>query len=164
MVVDCFFPGQRAEDKPPSLTISRNDAKDLHLSGSDEAPAASSTTAEFETDTVQPATGEAGKTDAGLVSQPETLSNEYIDQVIVSRQPQLQKCWLSRLKVKPKLKGQIALQFEISRRGKVHDVKVADHTVDDNELQKCVMTVIERIPFRGFKGPEISLTYPITFE
>ena len=94
----------------------------------------------------------------------DSLSNEYIDEVIVSRQSQLQKCWLSRLKDSPGLKGQIVLQFEISRRGKVRDLRVVDTTFDDDTLKRCVVTVFERLTFRPFKGQEITLSYPVAFE
>ena len=84
--------------------------------------------------------------------------------MMVSRQSQLQKCWLGRLKDRPGLKGQLVLQFEISRRGKVKDLKITDSTFSDDTLSKCVMSVVERLNFRSFKGPEISLSYPISFE
>lgn len=95
---------------------------------------------------------------------PQTLANEYVDEVIGSRQAQFQKCWLSRLKDKPSLKGALTVQFEITRRGKVRDVKVTDSSLGDDQIGACVATVVERLPFRSFTGPEISVSYPITFE
>lgn len=108
--------------------------------------------------------GEPDRPDTGFSAEPETLSNEYIDEVIVSRQAQLQKCWLTRLKDKPNLKGQLMVQFEINRRGKVKEAKISESALNDEPLNKCVLTAFERLQFRTFKGPEISLTYPITFE
>lgn len=151
-----YLPGQTPEQKAMALTVLRNAPLDLHLAGT---PAAA--TPEFEAD--------AAPNDENIVmppngADPETLSNEYIDEMIVAHQAQLQKCWLSRLKDTPGAKGQIVVQFEISKRGKVKEVRIADSTLKDEVLQKCVMSVIERIPFRPYKGTEISLSYPINFE
>lgn len=152
-----YLPGQKAVSKPLALTVLRSAPLDMRLADpATPAPAGG----DFETD-------ESAAQEFSAVMpavEPETLSNEYIDETMASRQAQFQKCWLSRLKDKPDLKGQIVVQFEISRRGKVKELKVADSTLNDETLQKCVMTVVERIEFRGFKGPEISLSYPINFE
>jgi hypothetical protein len=154
-----YLPGQKSIKKALALTVLRSAPLDMTLSG--EGTAASGITAanDFESETA-----DTVKPDSGFASEPETLSNEYIDEMITSRQGQLQKCWLSRLKDKPGLKGQLVLQLEINRRGKVKDVKVTDSTLGDETLNKCVITVLERIPFRSFKGSEISLSYPIGFE
>jgi TonB family protein len=158
-----YLPGQKAAKKAMALTVLRSAPLDMSLADS-SAPAGDGK-GDFEADpTAVAPSGDSGKPDASFTGDPETLSNEYIDEMIVARQGQLQKCWLGRLKDKPGLKGQIILQFEISRRGKVKDIKVADSSIADEPLQKCVMQVVERIAFRSFKGAEISLSYPIGFE
>lgn len=148
-----YLPSQRPAEKPLALTVLKAAPLDMQIaekqSGSD-----------FEPDQQTPEDAPP----SGLSMEPETLSNEYIDEMIASRQSQLQKCWLSRLKDRPDLKGRITLQFEIGRRGKVRELRIVDTTVTDDVLQKCVLNVVERINFRSFKGPEISLSYPITFE
>lgn len=148
-----YLPGQKASKKAMALTVLRSAPLDMQL-----AENQGGSTADFESDD----SPIDDKLESGV--EPETLANEYIDEMISSRQSQLQKCWLSRLKEKPDLKGQIIVQFEISRRGKVRELKIADTTMNDDQLQKCVMTVIERIVFRSYKGSEISLSYPIKFE
>jgi TonB family protein len=156
-----YFPGQKPVEKPVALTVLRNAPLDLHLADSKNSEAGqgdftNDNSAAGGDDTAAPALT------AGL--DPDTLSNEYIDETILEHQGQLQKCWLTRLKDSPSLKGQVIVQFEISRRGKVKEIRVADATLQDDILQKCVMSVIERIPFRPYKGSEISLSYPINFE
>jgi len=155
------FPGQKPAEKPLALTVLRNAPLDLHLADTKNNEAgqgdfANDNSAAGGDDTAAPALA------AGV--DPDTLSNEYIDETILEHQGQLQKCWLTRLKDSPALKGEIVVQFEISRRGKVKEIRVADATLQDDVLQKCVMSVIERIQFRPFKGSEISLSYPINFE
>lgn len=154
-----YLPGQKPSNKALALTVLKSAPLDMQLAdaGQEEGPP------EFEKDTES--SGDSAKDiEQRFGPEPDTLSNEYIDEMIVSRQNQLQKCWLGRLKDNPSLKGQILLQFEITRRGRVKDLRVADSTLEDETLKKCVTSVIERISFRPFKGQEISLSYPINFE
>ena len=159
-----YLPGQPAAKKALALTVLRSAPLDMTLGSKDGShPPAN----DFENDGSSSATAASGDTtrpDTGFSSEPETLSNDYIDEMIVSRQGQLQKCWLTRLKDKPGLKGQLMVQLEINRRGKVKEAKVTDSNLNDEALNKCVTSVLERIPFRSFKGSEISLSYPIGFE
>lgn len=158
-----YLPGQKPLQKPMALTVLKNAPLDLHLGTASSSAVAGSA---FEPDTDLRAGDEPN--DIGLPpsggAEPDTLANEYIDDTIVSHQAQLQKCWLSRLKDSATLKGQIVMQFQISKRGKVKDVRIADSTLDDETLKKCVTSVFERLQFRSFKGAEISLAYPINFE
>lgn len=155
-----YFPGQKPGNKALALTVLKNAPLDLELADQSE------TTTDFESDKDDGSDEAVEKTadEKSFGAEPDTLSNEYIDEMIVSRQSQLQKCWLSRLKENPNLKGQITLQFDISRRGKVRDLRVTDSTIEDDVLKRCVVSVVERIPFRSYKGQEISLSYPINFE
>ena len=151
-----FLPGQKPGLKGPPLLIGRGATVDLSLKDAPaDAPAGPNETTSAVTDP-EPA--------AGRPDDPETLSNEYVEDMIGSRRTQLQKCWMSRLKDKPDLRGKLTVQFEITRRGHVRDVSVVDSTLGDPALSACVSTVIERLPFRGFRGPEIAIAYPITFE
>lgn len=153
-----YFPGQKPIDKPLALTVLRNAPLDLQLADQ------SSEVDDFTPDDSPDEESESEPSTADSGAQAETLSNEYIDEMIVARQGQLQKCWLARLKDKPNLKGQMTLQFDITRRGKVKDIRVSDSALNDDVLKRCVTSVIERIQFRSFTGQEIAISYPITFE
>ncbi len=152
-----YFPGQKHSEKALALTVLRSAPLDMQLAD------ASQGTDEFEADNSDTSTASAAAP-AEFGAEPETLSNEYIDEMIVARQGQLQKCWITRLKDQPNQRGQITVQFEITRRGKIRDLRVTDSTLDDEALKRCVLNVVERITFRSFKGQEISLSYPINFE
>ncbi len=154
-----YFPGQKPADKPLALTVLRAAPVDMQLADQ-VTPPDDTGFASDEKEESDDLPAEAAK----FGTSSETLSNEYIDEMITSRQSLLQKCWLTRLKDNPDLKGQMVLQFEITRRGKVRELRVADSSLEDDVLKRCVMSVIERIPFRSFKGQEISLSYPINFE
>jgi hypothetical protein len=146
-----YLPGQSAQPTRSTLVLNRSEV-DLNMAENqlqDDGEKDSNTS-----DVDPPVTGPT----------PETLSNEYIDETITRRQMQLQKCWLNRVRENPVQKGKIVVQFEISRRGKIKDVRVTDSDLNDPSLNSCITGVIERISFRSFKGAEISLSYPIQFE
>ncbi len=149
-----YLPGQKAAHRPMALTVLRSAPLDMHLA-QDARPE------DFEIETEPTSVGTEPKE---FGAEPVTLSNEYIDEIISSRQHLLQKCWLARIKEAPEEKARLAVQFEITRRGKVKDVKIADSTVHDETFKNCVSAVFERLTFRSFSGPEISLSYPLQFE
>jgi hypothetical protein len=152
-----YLPGQKPQQKPMALTVLKAAPLDLQLN---EKPKVDGVrpVEDFENDNL------STPEDASSRVEPHTLSNEMIDETIVENQGHLQKCWLSRLKDAPNLKGQLVIQFEITKRGKVKDARVAETTLEDETLQKCVLAVMERISFRSYNGSEISLSYPIKFE
>ncbi len=156
-----YLPGQKPVDKAMALTVVRNAPLDMHLAdeGMKENPA--NTAPDFDPEA---AAAEEDLVAKDLGAEPETLSNELIDEVIVSRQQQLQKCWLTSVRDNPNMKANLVVQFSITRRGRVKDVKIADSSSSDEDLKKCVVTVFDRLTFRSFKGSEIVLSYPIQFE
>ena len=150
-----FVPGQEIQNQRLNLILNQKEI-DIELSENQLSDSAS--------EDLEPA-GETTVLDEQVSSiEPETLSNEYIDDSISRKQIQLQKCWLSRVKSSSVQKGKLVVQFEISRRGKVKDTKIIDSDFNDETLHNCIVGVIERINFRSFKGPEISLSYPIQLE
>jgi len=149
-----YLPGQKASNKPLALTVLKNAPLDMQL-GDEDTP-----TPEFDAE----AALDEPLTPAEFGAEPETLSNEYIDETITARQGLLQKCWLAQVRSNPNLKVNMTVQFEISRRGKVKEVRVADSSSHDDTLKNCVSQVFERLTFRSFKGSEIALSYPLQFE
>lgn len=153
-----YLPGQKVTNKPLALTVLKNAPLDMQLA--DEGQTAPPTT-DFDPEA---ALAEEPPPESSFGVEPETLSNEYIDETIAAKQSLLQKCWIARVKENPGAKVSMNVQFEISRRGKVREVKVIDSSVDDESLKNCVVQVFERLTFRSFKGSEISLSYPLQFE
>lgn len=92
------------------------------------------------------------------------LTNQEIEEAISNRQPLFQRCWTQRLHESPSLAGRTLLQFEITPRGKVQNVEVVESTINDDIMLRCLVSVLERIPFREFDGGSITLTFPLAFE
>ncbi len=154
-----YLPGQKATGKPLALTVLKSAPLDLQFA--EDSDRGKDTSADFDAES---SLAEEPAAVSEFGAEPDTLSNEYIDESISSRQNLLQKCWMARVRENPNMKVQMTVQFEISRRGKVKEVKVADSSVNDDTLKNCVSQVFERLTFRSFKGSEIALSYPIQFE
>lgn len=152
-----YLPGQKPSNKPLALTVLKNAPLDMQLADVHSPPA----NTDFDADKND---AEEATTPAEFGAEPETLSNEYIDETISARQGLLQKCWLAQVRHNPNLKVNMTVQFEITRRGKVKEVRVADASVEDDTLKNCVSQVFDRLTFRSFKGSEIALSYPLQFE
>lgn len=94
----------------------------------------------------------------------ETLSDEYISQVVNSQKPFFNRCYAQHLRLNPDSRGQIHLAFTIDIQGKVASVSMIQSTLSDPQLEKCTMSVIERCRFKPFDGDPIVVNYPINFE
>lgn len=158
-----YLPGQKPLNKAMALTVLKSAPLDMQLADEGIAENPSNTSPDFAAPDAETALIDESPT-KGFGAEPQTLSNEFIDEIITQKQSLLQKCWLARVKENPNLKASMVVQFDITRRGKVKDVKIADSSAKDEILHKCVSTVFERLAFRSFKGSEISLSYPIQFE
>jgi hypothetical protein len=93
-----------------------------------------------------------------------TLNNLEIEEAIQQRQTSFQRCWTQRLKETAGLAGRVVLQFEIVPRGRVQNVLVAESTIKDEIMTRCLISVLERIQFREFSDGPVTLTFPLSFE
>ena len=94
----------------------------------------------------------------------ETLSDDYISQVVTTQKPFFNRCYAQHLRLNPDSRGQIHLAFTIDPNGRVSTVSMIQSTLSDPQLEKCTMSVIERCRFRVFDGDPIVVNYPINFE
>lgn len=74
------------------------------------------------------------------------------------------RCFAKFLVQNPEARGEVVLGFLLFPQGKAEKVKVLSTSLKDNELEKCLTSVVERSPFKRFAGEPISVTYPIKFE
>ncbi len=74
------------------------------------------------------------------------------------------RCFAKFLVQNPEARGEIVLGFLLFPQGKAEKVKILSSSLKDNDLEKCLTSVVERSPFKRFAGEPISVTYPIRFE
>lgn len=94
----------------------------------------------------------------------ETLSDDYISQVVLSQKPFFNRCYAQHLRLNPDSRGQIHLAFTINTQGRVSSVSLVQSSLSDPQLEKCTMSVVERCRFKAFDGDPIVVNYPINFE
>lgn len=100
-----------------------------------------------------------------VVKKPrETLSDEYIAQIVNSQKPFFNRCYAQHLRLNPDSHGQIHMAFTVDVDGKVSSVSLVNSSMSDPALEKCTMSVLERCRFRAFDGDPIVVNYPINFE
>jgi TonB family protein len=96
--------------------------------------------------------------------ETKTLSDAYISSVIQNQKGFLNRCYAQHLRSNPHSRGDLQLTFTIQPNGDVTNLKILKSSITDGELQKCVLSVIERSRFRAFQSEAIVVNYPIYFE
>lgn len=94
----------------------------------------------------------------------ESLSDEYIASVVNNQKPFFNRCYAQHLRLNPDSHGQISLSFTIDASGKVSQVSLINSTMNDIQLDRCTVAVIERCRFRPYDGDPVVVNYPINFE
>jgi hypothetical protein len=93
----------------------------------------------------------------------ETLSNAYIEQVLLGQANSLRNCQLSSIRDKKMAQGLLIVSFSILPSGKIEKLAVAKDQIQNAQLVNCVISVLERTHFKAFAGAPIQLSYPIEF-
>ena len=87
----------------------------------------------------------------------------YITSVMDKNLDLFERCYHRLLKKNPMHEGgYISMAFTINASGYVSYIRLADSSIEDPELLKCVERVIKQIRFRKVKS-ETLITYPIYF-
>jgi TonB family protein len=107
---------------------------------------------------------EPAVTPAPAPGDEKTLSDSYISTVVQNQRGFLNHCYALHLRNQPQSKGEIDLTFTIQTGGDVTNLKILKSTLPDSDLQKCILSVIERTRFKRFEGDPIIVNYPIFFE
>ena len=94
----------------------------------------------------------------------ETLSSAYIESIFMSRSALFRRCQLTSLRDNKMAIGNMLFSMVIKPNGRVRDVKVVQNNLNNNSLESCVSSVIERTKFKAFSGAAISLSYPLNFQ
>jgi hypothetical protein len=101
---------------------------------------------------------------AGVSSDGQGLSNEYVAGIIKSQKNNFHRCYLQMLQNFPNSKGRISINFIVENTGKVSAANIESSVFKDENFHKCLTEVITRTNFKPFKGNRISLKIPLKFE
>ena len=87
-----------------------------------------------------------------------------IQRVVRENVHQIKFCHEKALQAHPRLKGKVVIRFTISASGKVISSKVAESTVSDVKLERCIAAQVARWAFpRPGDGEAVVITYPFIF-
>ena len=93
-----------------------------------------------------------------------SLSREEIERVIKRHQNEILFCYETELNKTPDLYGKVSVNFTIDGSGAVADASAAQDTMNNNNVEQCMLTRIRRWRFPEPKGGGVVVvTYPWVF-
>lgn len=96
-------------------------------------------------------------------SEQDGPSSATITKVLFGQRSFFNRCYAQHLQKNPEAKGEIITTFVIEPDGDTKQVRILSSSLKDSELEKCIISVIERCPFPKFTGNALALTYPLSF-
>jgi TonB family protein len=92
------------------------------------------------------------------------LTQQVVGEYIGRYWSQFKYCYEKGLASDPNLYGKITVTFGINAVGRVHDASVMQTSLQDNNVEQCLLRVVRRIRFPKPKGGgEVVVTYPFLF-
>lgn len=141
----------KSEDKPAAEDKTSEDKSGPGAEGTSEAPKE----APCSVDNSQPATSKAGtvKVLTGCVSAQKSLK------LLEQYYPQMHACFASEFKANRKAKGEVNIKINVGQSG-TYSVRVHKEDVTSEELVKCLVGVLEPLPYPKpeFGGATIEFT------
>lgn len=111
--------------------------------------------------------GKAGAAIGLLPGKPEVtgeIDPELIRKVVHDHRAQIRACYELELNAKPKLAGKLTTAWTIDPQGLVTESHVAESTLSDRNVERCVISRIKTWRFPLPKGGgEVFVTYPFLF-
>ncbi|MFZ4404287.1 MAG: AgmX/PglI C-terminal domain-containing protein [Pseudobdellovibrionaceae bacterium] len=107
--------------------------------------------------------GERDRADKPLDQDDQPTS--YIENILRGQRPLFFKCYSQLLQKGLSQRGQVSLSFFIEKNGRVKSPSVLSSQIQDVTFQSCLVEVLNRTEFKGFKGNEsLQTIYPLQFE
>ena len=108
--------------------------------------------------------GGSAKSDlVSLVREKGLLNESDIARVVLTHKGGIRGCYNRTLLRSPEDEGEVAVRFVISTRGSVTEARVMSSTVNDPELEQCVLERIAQWVFPPEPGCETVVRYSFHF-
>ncbi|MGM0555522.1 MAG: AgmX/PglI C-terminal domain-containing protein [Myxococcota bacterium] len=88
---------------------------------------------------------------------------QHIGEVIANAGPKLRYCWEKQLVDHPELAGKIMTRFKIMPDGTVAEAGITESTMDSEEVEACLLGVLEDLEFQEPDGGICAINYPFVF-
>jgi len=93
------------------------------------------------------------------------LSKEIIGKVIRRHWNEIKYCYETELNKNPNLYGKVSVSFTIDGTGAVSDANVGETTMNNQNVENCMLTRVKRWTFPEPKGGgQVFVTYPWVFK
>ena len=93
-----------------------------------------------------------------------TIDIENVKTVIKSYMGRIKICYADGLVKNPDLKGEIKVQFTVGVNGRVTASKIASSTMNDPDVENCILRRFQRMTFPKPEGGEVTIKYPMIFK
>ena len=91
------------------------------------------------------------------------LSDDAVTSVIRKHRPDKAACYRVALRASPSLAGTVALRFSVTYKGQVVAAWVEWSTIQDSDLQSCIVSAVRRWTFPAYDKLYI-VSYPFILE
>lgn len=99
----------------------------------------------------------------GEISASGSLDSGAIASVVKSKISGIKYCYEKELKNNPKLAGKVIVNFTIGETGEVTAYKVESSTINNGEVEQCILRMVRRWKFPPPSGGTVNVSYPFIF-
>ncbi|MBW2260704.1 MAG: TonB family protein [Deltaproteobacteria bacterium] len=102
--------------------------------------------------------------DEGDAEEPTgMLEASSIKDVMKSSTNAFRFCYEKSLEKDPLLQGKVTIKFVIGTKGKVTKAEVASSTLDNAEVETCLVNRVKKLKFPEPEGGVVAVSYPLVF-
>ncbi len=113
-------------------------------------------------------------TSALLIALTASLSSAYAEEaannnkdqikdVVAQHATETRACYEKELAQKPNLAGRLNLHFTIDAEGKVSEAKISETTLNDANVEACIVDLVKTWQFPKSKEGQTVVDYPFNF-
>jgi len=104
-----------------------------------------------------------GKASVGKTEVDGAVDSASVAKTIRGSSAAVKRCYDKALLANPTLKGKVSVTILINEKGRVESIDIAEDTLKDAEVIKCIKGVIGRLRFPKPEGGPASVTFPFMF-
>lgn len=91
------------------------------------------------------------------------LAKELIQRAVMRHRGEIRACYVEGLRRNAKLAGKIVIQFVIAPSGAVSSSALQSSTLNDSQVEQCVLDRARGWTFPKPTGGEVAVSYPFAF-
>lgn len=99
----------------------------------------------------------------GSIASASPLAKEEIRQTIRKQRDALNGCYRQGLERNARLHGKVVISFTIKQRGFVSDASVVKTTLNDPQVEACIVKQIKQLRFARHSS-DMTIHYPFRFQ